>query len=429
MRNSWLAIAFTMLAVAPPAHASPPLTPDMVASVAATLPLCSGGWYEAGSNPRRLIGPDDLTPRLSLLRQPSTDLDQEAGEDLYAIAKALLIPSIAPPDFILDPTSSLQCPARPTEGVAIMRYLVGERPNDWRGYVNAFDWLGVATEQGIGTPVNVSEARLYFLRGRMHSIISSSGKWSDGIDNDLIANIERAGYRPYLEELSQIEEEERSGGAARMILAEEALAEDPNKARRLLRTHYIPALNRLLELEASGQVPILHDHSDIEFWSEAWQTMMGFKKWAARLLKGVELANGGTIPTSPQRPRISELRSFLTFERVDDPQATRDPIPVRALVGPEGEVLYVENCQASPIPPDTRLIDLNVRLDAARLYLGSLPKLPITHIDGEAAYGWVILPAVHFGASEGGNAKIAFASLHPEACAYSGLLDKDAALP
>lgn len=414
-----LLLAVGILAVSAAAQASPPMARDKIAAIAAVLPGCTGGWYTAGKESPPLNGPTDLARRLELLSRPSTELTDEAGEDLFRIAKALLVPATGAPAWFLDGGSSLKCPARPIEAVALMEYLVGERPDEWRGLLNAFDWLGLAYETGAAGAPDPAKARRYYLRSRMHSALSRHDRWSDGIDKNLIANIRRAGLRPYLDALAQ---SDRGSGPARMILAEEALSTDPIRARKLLLNPYVPSLNRLLELEDQGRVPIIADANDIAFWAEAWRTMLGYRKWASRMLQGVQRANGGTIPTSSERPSETSLRPYLDTERVADAYETRDPIPVRALVNPEGHVLYIEACRASLLASDVSPDVLKVRLDVARLYnVTKLPNLPTVKIADRPAYGWVILPAVHF---QRLNEKldIRFADLPPERCAYSGMV-------
>jgi hypothetical protein len=409
------------LGLSVPAYASPPMSPESVAGIAAALPECTGGWYVSGESGMRLISPADLLPRLKSLSRPSIELDDAAGEDLFDIAKALLAPATGGPVWPLESGPSLKCPARPKEAVALLQYLVGEGPDEWRGYVNAFKWLGLAYEKGVGDAPDPVKARRYYLRARMHSAIAPNDRWSDGVDKDLGANIKRAGLRPYLEALAA---STRSGGAARMILAEEALPTNPARARTLLRTLDIASLSRLIELEESGAVPVISDAQDIAVWAEAWRTLLGYRKWATRMIKGVHLANGGTIPVAPERPSIERLRPHLDTERVAGTDATRDPVPVRALVNREGRAIYVEACRARPAAPDLPLDSLNVQLNVARLYnVTALPSLPIVKVGGHPAYGWVILPAVHFQRPAGGPLQISFVDLPFERCVHSSMID------
>jgi hypothetical protein len=42
---------------------------------------------------------------------------------------------------MMDGDASLKCPAHAKEAVALMEYLVDEKPDAWRGATNAFEWL------------------------------------------------------------------------------------------------------------------------------------------------------------------------------------------------------------------------------------------------------------------------------------------------
>jgi hypothetical protein len=415
-----LIVTTAILALSSTAEASPPMARETVDKIAAAVSACTGGWHIFDGGPSRLIGPTDLLPRLKFLSRPSAELDREAGEDLYKLAHALLTPATGAPSWLLDGVSFLKCPPRPREAVALMEYLVGEGPDEWRGFVNAFDWLGLAYETGVMDAPQPEKARRYYLRSRLHSTYSRHDRWSDGRDRNLIANIERAGLRPYLEALARSER----GAAARMILAEEALPSNPAKARRLLLNLDVPSLNRLVALEEEGRVPTIFDAADIAFWAEAWRTLTAYRKWAARLLKGARLANGGAIPTSSRRPSAATLRPNVDDPRLAGTDGTRDPIPVRALVNPEGRAIYVEACRATPRATSTPTDVLNVQLDAARLYdLTKLPSLPTASAEGRPVYTWVILPAVHFQREDGGEVKIRFANLPAERCAHSAMVD------
>lgn len=384
-----------------------------------------------GRKPSRQVGPTDLMPSVVQLNQPSQALDSRASSDLYKIARALFPAPESLPSFILDKESFLKCEKRPETAVAIMRYLAGEEVSDWRGATNVFAWLGLAAENGIGMPQNAELARRYYLRYRMHWQIVPEDRWADGIDDDLIANIQRAGMRPYLEELATIEGAGRNGGAARVILADEVLAADPDAARRWLRTPYVPALNRLIELENAGTVATLHDRADIAFWAQMWRKLPFYRKWAARTIKGAELANGGTIPTSERRVALADVKGAITSSHLeDDLVATRDPIPLRALIDPDGNAIYVEDCKATPVSAGATMRNLFIRLDAVRMYdLDKLPRLDNAPARDKPPYRWVVLPAIHFKRLNDEKIAVKFVELSMEACRYSGMLDKPIAAP
>ena len=404
------------------ASASTPLSDETIATIGETIGQCSGGGFDFET--RQVRGPEVYRLSLRLLHSRSTDLNEKAGSDLYEIARAMLPPMGELPSFILDPSTQLKCPARSIEAVELLQYLVGEAPGDLRGPSNAFLWLGLAAERGVGMLPDPKRARDYYLRGRLHFDWPGlpSERWSDGIDTDLLSNIQRAGMRAYLEGLAQ------SGrGAARLILAEELLPIDPKGARNLLRTDYTPALNRLLELEAKGSIPVAHDDEDIAFWL----SVAGPRKFRARGVKGAEMANGGTIPTNPERPKAKDFSRFVDRDNLDDVNSwLARPLPIRALVNPEGRALYIEDCGAEPLEPGVRVGNLSFRLDAISLYRPErLPALPVTLIDGRPSYGWVILPAVWFSKVGEDKVGIRLVDLPAEKCAFSNLLDADAALP
>ncbi len=412
-------IFLALMALPHSAEATVAMPHDSIAVIAAALPQCSGGWIELGGRGR--VGPNDLTPSLFLLSRPSDGLNERAGRDLYQIAKGLLVPSTGVPDWVSDGSPSLKCAAHPKEAVALLEYLVGEGPETWRGHTNAFQWLGLAYEKGVAGTPNQTKARRYYLRFRMHAGYSRNSNWSDGIDADLIGNAERSGLRPYLDALAQ---SNRGGGAARVALAEAELPTDPLAAQRLLLYVDDRPLGRLLELESDKRVPVVNDAQAIAVWAEATRKLFGYKKYAARMLDAVRHANGGTIPTSAQRPTIGLLRPYLDKERVADADPTRDPIPVRALVDPDGRAIFIEACQASPAQ-SMPIRNFNVQLDAARLYnvndVGKLPKLPTAKIAGRLVYSWVILPAVHFLRSADGKQEIRFVELPAGECVNSAI--------
>lgn len=414
-----------------PALASPPLAPETRTGIGTALKSCTGGWIEAGKTPWRQIGPADLEPSLAGLARQSQELDAREGSNLYSIARVLLPEPAVVPSFIMDKGTSLQCKKRAEAAVALMRYLAGENADDWRGATNVFAWLGLAAEYGIGMAPDPALARRYHLRSRMHWPFMPAEKWSDGIDDDLIAIIERAGMRPYLEQLATIESVDRNGGAARMILADEALASDRGAARRWLRTPYIPALNRLIELEREGKIPTLHDDADNAFWARMWRALPGYRKWATRLVKGAELANGGPIPTLPVPVAVTQVRLATTTAHLDDgAQAMTMPIPVRALIDRQGKAIYLEDCRATPTSASTTVVNLSIRLDAIRIYdLDKLPRLGPVSGPGMPSYRWAVLPAIHF--QRGGDDKIVvtFAALPMEQCRYSGMQDVPLAAP
>lgn len=414
-------VAAGMLAMPMPSQASPPMSRESIQIIAAALPECTGGWIRIGK--RDPVSPIGLLPRLSLLSGPSEALDQDAGRDLYEIAKGLLAPAIGVHGTMMDGDPFLKCPARPREAVALLEYLVDEQPDAWRGPTNAFEWLGLAYETGAAGAKDAAKARRYYLRFRIHAGAGAEARWSDGVDDSFLGNVQRAGLRPYLDALARTK---RWGGQARLALAEAALPTDPMAARKWLLYLDDGPLIRLLELEQQKRIPSVANSEEIALWAEAARTLFGFRKYAARLLKAVRDVNGGVIPTSPRRPSIDRLRLHLDMASVADADSTYGPVPVRALVTPEGKAIWIEACSAQP-PGSALHVDFVNQLDAARLYnvknIAELPRLPIATIGGRPVYGWVMLPAVHFTRADDGKLEIRFADLPMKDCAYSGVVD------
>lgn len=413
-------IATAIMALSTPAHAMAPISNTHISVITSALAQCKGGWIELGA--RGHISPADLNNRLDLLSQTSAALDADASKDIYEIAKGLLAPSMGNQERMLDGKPMLQCPSHPVEGVALMEYLVGDTLNSLRGPTNALEWLGAAYKSGAAGVNDLAKARYYFLRFHIHSgPWQQASRWSDGIDDDFLNNVQRAGLRPYLDELAK-----RGGGPARIALAEAVLSTDPLAARRWLRYPDWRTLNRLLELEDQKRVPVFADNEDIAFWAEAALTIGGYHRYAARMMSAVKVVNGGAIPTSSERPVIASLRPHLDLTILSTASATLGPIPVRALVNPQGRVIYIEPCGDAPaqsIPVFNRV----AQLMAAKLYntrdTKSLPQFPLVKANGRSVYGWVILPAVHFFKTAEGKVQADFVTVPTEQCAYSATAD------
>ena len=210
------------------------------------------------------------------------------------------------------------------------------------------------------------------------------------------------------------------------LLAEAALPTDPAKARRLLRYMDGFAASRLIALEDQGRLPFVADAEDFAFWAEAARTMGDTKELTSRLLKGVGRANGGDIPTSPQRPPIALFRSLLDMKQAADVQPVADPVAMRALVDPQGRIIHIEPCHASPNSYYSHH-DFVAERKAAQLYNSAdrtrLPKLPIVNSGARAVYGWVLLPAVRFVDAGAGQTEVRFENVAVDRCRNSAFAE------
>jgi hypothetical protein len=405
------------------AEASPPMAVETISSIKKTVQACTGGQYTYGTTSRKKNPVDaaDIIPSVDLLAKSALLLSEEQSEDIYEIGKALLAPAINRPSWFPDRTSSfLKCPTKPKEGVEIFKYLAGEAPNELRASSTVFDWLGLAYAAGVGTERDEKTSRKYHLLSRTHFPFAPSDSWSDGIDTNLVSNINRAGLRPYLEALAK---GGQGAGSARIILADEALPKDAPRARNLLLYPDYLTLNRLVQLEEQGVLQIAKDGSDIDVWAEAWRNRSVYGTLSKRLLESVILANGGAIATSSKRATIGRLRPYLDMERIANADsvvyASQQPISVRALVNRQGRAIYIEPCQQKP--GSSRYVAIEV-IYAARLYnVTTLPLMPISFISGRPAFGWVLLPAVHFQRDKKDKLKIEFAELPAEQCAFTAV--------
>lgn len=407
-------LALAALTFTPMAHASPALPPATIQAIAATLPRCTGGWH-SDAVAGQVMGPAQLAPRLALLARPSTALSDDEAEDLYEIGKAMLYPAVGSPKWLIDGGGFLKCPALPREALALIEYLVGDAPGDRRGPNNAFDLLGLAYQTGAAGPADPARARIYYLRGRIHWRVLGHDSWSDGKDNNLLANIERAGLRPYLDTLAG---DARSGGSARLILAEDALPRDPARARNLMLHPDSVTLGPLLDWETQGRIAPLADGSDVAVWAQAARKEIGYPRWILRMIEAAERANGGPLPTLATPSAIARLRPTIDPEQLSFVSPTATAIPARALVDRTGRALYTEACR----PASGGALDLHDRLAVARIYDPErLPPLPVARIAGRPAFGWVLLPAVTFRARGDGKVGIGFAPTTPESCVRSAM--------
>jgi hypothetical protein len=388
------------------------MSAETISSIVSTLQTCTGSQYILSTKlpePKR-VNVEDLISYTNSLNKPSFHLNDEQDKALYDIAVAFIEPAIN------KSSSNFKCPAKPKEAVQIFKYLAGESPNELRGFAGVFGQLGLAYATGIGIEIDKNKSRKYYLIQNMYSIIPTNNNWSDGIDQDLVSNINRAGLRPYLEALAKSGE---GAGTARLILADEALPKDAPRARNLLLYPDNFTLNRLIKLEEQGTLSIVADGSDIDVWAEAWRIMPRSLKWAARIQKSAALANGGSIPTSSERVSVARLRPYLDMERVVDAGGTQEPIQVRALVNRQGRAIYIEPCQQQPHSGSTSRSARAEDIFAADLYnVSKLPLMPISNISGRPAFGWVVLPAVHFQRDDKDKLKITFAELPTEQCAF-----------
>lgn len=373
-----------------------PITPALIERVKAALAQCKYGFMRQVDGEPTVIAPSLLTPTLEAMgRKSAPELSRAEVWELYEIAQRLMQPALPSTKGIPDALSRQVCPAQPEDAAAIFEYLIAHEPDKYRGPSNILIWLARAYESGtVGSP-DREKARSYHLRWEIHSKRGSVEDWSDGIDDTLIGNIDRAGLRPYLESLA--EADHSSGvGTARMILAAEAIDTAPERARWLLMYDYGPALNLLLQYENEGRLTIPATREDIAFWAGV-RKGFGDQKKRERMLKAAALFNGGPVPTQATEPDPKDLARYVSLDGLYRPRAFEEPVPIRVLVDTEGRAIHGEPCRATSEKRHVMAGEMNRLVDAVQAYkVSTLPQFPVYRRGGRSLYSWVVLPAIAF---------------------------------
>ena len=337
----------------------------------------------------------------------------------YTLAQSLVFDAL--PDAVRpgarDSRAPFDCPADAELAVDTLRYLAGTGPDDLRGFINTFEWLHAATMVGAGTPQDPDAAYILELRHRMHSGGVIGERLRDLDNAALIDAIEEAGLRDYLETLATL----KHGGRARIILAEERIETDPLGARASLRKLGKGTLSTVLDWEEEGKVPTPHTPEEIAVWSTAWASRKGSTRYAKRILQSVHALTDEPLRTSGQRPDIATIRDALISKPIKRLSPWRQPIPMRALVGPTGKALFIEPCSLSDPDNAYRGWSNNIHRRALALYeMDKLPEFPrVLAADGKPTYGWVRLPAIQFERVASQSVKASLVELPDEVCEVS----------
>ena len=400
-----------------------PLDPAVAETIRAALPLCKGMASDHASRSSYApITPTELAGRLVFERDVASLTDTEAFF-AYDAAKALAGLDKDQMKGFVDGASPLACPPQSAAARSVFVWLAGDTPASLRGPTNSLTWLSRMTRLGIGGPADPAAVHRLDLRWRLTSGIGAPSDWSDGVDDDLLHNVERAGLRSYFDALSL---HPQRGSEARRILAEPLLATDPAAARRLFLSLDNRSLTRLLELEGEGRVPFVADRADIAFWAEAARTLFGPGPLASRMIAGAKSYNGGAIPTSPVRPAIAAFKP-LPVDPGDSAIGLDRPIALRALVDPAGRPIWVESCLPER-PTSNMLVDARYAfMQAARRFHAAdpakLPALPVARTGNRAAYGWVLLPQVQFRLGPNNTQLVEYLPANAANCVYSTITD------
>ncbi len=352
---------------------------------------CTGGYYRDG----QLHTPEQIASALNKINGRRDLISEDEARDIYYVAKGLLLKKIVNPERASDPKRLLECAPDERGGVWLFKFLIGRSPDELKGPSNSFYWLGQAYRRGIGVRQDNERARELMLQARiMGNRKLTSSDWGNHPNDELLTVIKDSNYLPYLREASQ----GRRGGEAKLLLAENLITTSPNEAQRLLRdasiNGYFPASRFLLESEQSGTLKKQHTHEQAVFWALlAWRSAHR-PEFRHRLVETIVKLNrsGTNIPISNRS---------LTFEEIGGDSLIGDPneimldgrrgiVQARALVSPDGKIIYVELVNSSsyqtPMGAETRKIYKPNKLTPVQ------PEL----YEGRAVYSWMMLPSIKF---------------------------------
>lgn len=414
MHRTLLACMIT-IASGSTAKAADGFTPQFMTTLKVAAETCSGSNQTLHADGRKTtLNASDLIASISASSRPAASLSGTDANNLYHLAKGLLLPSLASKnDGIIDGTSFAKCASAPDQGLAVMQYLAGEKAIDLRGMKNVYSWLGVAYREGIGAPADPRLSRKWFLKFKIATGVSEPKFWADGVDQDLYGNLMRQGLEPFLNQFAATE----NGDAARRILAEHVLKHDPEQARRLLHDVHLLSLRRLLELERNGVLPPIYNVDELGFWVLAATAYPEVKGVSERLITTAANLNGGNIPVSSERPSVKQLLPNMKGDDFAQSGLDQSPVPLRLLIDPSGKPLIVQPCALRVQGSIQVATWRGATTVAVRMFApDKLPTLKPTNLDGKPSYAWVILPAVRFSYPTSTKFKIEFLPTSPVTC-------------
>ena len=159
---------------------------------------------------------------------------------------------------------------------------------------------------------------------------------------------------------------------------------------------YGPGLDLLLQYENEGRLAIPVTREDIASWAGVRKGFRDQRK-RERMLKAVELFNGGPVPTQANEPDPKALARYVNLDGLYRPRAFEEPVPIRVLVDTEGRAIHGEPCRATSEKRHAMAGEINRLMDAVPAYkVSTLPQFPIYRRGGRSLYSWVVLPAITF---------------------------------
>lgn len=344
---------------------------------------CTGGEYGTRRRDAR-----EILQSLPKAGETVLQLNEDRAYDVYAVAGALLKPAIPKPERAFDPGGALTCTPDPALGVALMTFLSADGPANRRGPNNSFYWLGQAYRHGAGVASDPARARHYFLVSRiLGNFLLTSEDWGERPDETLAAVLARPANRAMLESAAAAGRSE-----AQFLLGDLVLATDKPRARALLRASARErnpgASRRLSDLEAQGAFGAPNFVEAAKF--RAWLASLGNEGDLRAMLEAARAFNGGDIPVVDRKVSLDELGATAALAKLQG--AERDSlvgkVPSRALLAPDGRILYTELLQPG-------IGRYSIGRDTLRVFDPETLKPVAPYVaNGKARFAWLPLPTI-----------------------------------
>lgn len=258
------------------------------------------------------------------------------------------------------------------------------------------------SEQDVGVAFTPADQRRYFLKALLFTFEERDNPyraprfWSDGVDNDIFANLERQGLMPFFDASNS----GVMGYYIRDSLSKMTVRTNPEKTRSMLQSGDQRDVRTLIRLEDSGLLEPVNTEKELSYWyrtANKGSRIPGSTEIVRDYVHGIEprliriaaALNNGTLPVSDMRPTAAESYVKRDPQHWHIPDPTKAPFAMRALVAPNSKVLLVEKCgtQLDPYAQDDREAS---RIESATYR--QIKQLPSPMRDGAAVFGWVVLP-------------------------------------
>ena len=431
--------ATSPLIIRPPLHWVAPVpkpTPAQFTAFETALASCK----RADGSPL-LDNKGDVKAMLARIQQinafPRTWNEWNERMVVAGLASALLYPAfpdakanqvIAAMGDMMRPRYS--CAPHPQEALTILNWLADDIYDTHFVRGQAHAWLGFAAREGIGQSANPLLARQHFLKARLfnkesaYSAYTAPAYWSDGVDNDVYANMERQNLRLYLEATASTP----TGFMAREIAARHWVKSDIEQARYILQNRNEADALTLLKMEKEGLIPPRYTDAELAYWLDVAQRPDAEYAVREKALEVAAHLNGGHVPINNRPLRVEQAFPRLDTTQFDGIQLPAHPMPLRALITPYGWPALVVTCQwDEPASLEERGNIRNYTLAVKE----ALPRMQPVTLNDKPVYGWVILPAPYKPQSRAGSAttSVAFQQTSDQACHSNPLLKQQEKIP